>query len=203
MVNSRNVHFFGLKVKVKFPRHRPGMAQGVGRGIALLFHDRGTRRGWVVNSTPRPHFTPGKDPVPILQGPQGRSGGAENVVPSGIRSRIFQLVVSIFLFYIVYMNNDGTCLKIVSVKPEGCFIDCSKVWRPLVYPNREDLNPCCDFRSYKITARYVFHETAPSWRGHLWITHLAFHPSCAVQPHKVHWRTEEEKLQALLHLLIT
>ena len=25
------------------------MAQRVGRGIALLFHDRGTRRGWVVN----------------------------------------------------------------------------------------------------------------------------------------------------------
>jgi len=39
----------------------------VGRGIALLFHDRGTRRGWVVSSTPRPHFTPGKDPVSILQ----------------------------------------------------------------------------------------------------------------------------------------
>ena len=39
----------------------------MGRGIALLFHDRGTRRGWVVSSMPRPHFTPGKDPVPILQ----------------------------------------------------------------------------------------------------------------------------------------
>ena len=36
-------------------------------GIAVLFHDRGTRRGWVVSSTPRPHFTPGKDPVPFLQ----------------------------------------------------------------------------------------------------------------------------------------
>ena len=43
------------------------MAQKVGRGIALSFHDRGTRRGWVVSSTPRPHFTPGKDPIPILQ----------------------------------------------------------------------------------------------------------------------------------------
>ena len=42
-------------------------AQKVGRGIALLFHDRGARRGWVVSSTPRPHFTPGKDPVPIVQ----------------------------------------------------------------------------------------------------------------------------------------
>ena len=39
-----------------------------GRGIALLFHDRGTRRWWVVSITSRPHFTPGKDPVPILQG---------------------------------------------------------------------------------------------------------------------------------------
>jgi hypothetical protein len=43
------------------------VAQRVGRGIALLFHDRGTRRGWVVSSTPRPHFTTGKYPVPILQ----------------------------------------------------------------------------------------------------------------------------------------
>ena len=31
--------------KVKCSRDRPGVAQRVGRGIALLFHDRGTRRG--------------------------------------------------------------------------------------------------------------------------------------------------------------
>ena len=55
------------KVKVKCSRYRPGMAQSMGWGLALLFHDRDTRRGWVVSSTPRPHFTPGKDPVPILQ----------------------------------------------------------------------------------------------------------------------------------------
>jgi len=30
---------------VKWCRHRPGVAQTVGRGIALLFRDRGTRRG--------------------------------------------------------------------------------------------------------------------------------------------------------------
>jgi len=49
------------------------VAQRVGRGIALLFHNRGTRRGWVVSSTPRPQFTHGKDTVPILQGsgPEG------------------------------------------------------------------------------------------------------------------------------------
>ena len=37
--------FFLFKVKVKFSRYRPGVAQRVGRGIALLFLDRGTRRG--------------------------------------------------------------------------------------------------------------------------------------------------------------
>ena len=55
------------KVKVKWSRYRPGVAQRVGRGIALLFHDRATRREWVVSSTPQPHFTPRKDLVPILQ----------------------------------------------------------------------------------------------------------------------------------------
>ena len=28
-----------------FSRYRPGVAQRVGRGIALISHDRGTRRG--------------------------------------------------------------------------------------------------------------------------------------------------------------
>jgi len=56
-----------MLVKVKCSRYRPSVARRVGRGIALLFHDHDTRRGWVVSSTPRPHFTPGKDPVPILQ----------------------------------------------------------------------------------------------------------------------------------------
>ena len=82
---------------VKWYRYRPGVAQRVGRGIALLFHDRSTRRGWVVSSTLRPHCTPGKDPVPILQEAgwaQGRSGRAENLVPTGIRSWTVQPVVS-------------------------------------------------------------------------------------------------------------
>ena len=34
-----------IKVKVKCSRYRPGVAQKVGRGIALVFYDRGTRRG--------------------------------------------------------------------------------------------------------------------------------------------------------------
>jgi hypothetical protein len=35
-----------VNIKVKCSCYRPGVAQRVGRGIALLFHDRGTRR-WV------------------------------------------------------------------------------------------------------------------------------------------------------------
>jgi len=73
--------------------YRPGVVQRVGRCIALLFHDRGTRRGWVVSSTPRPHFTPGKTRYPFyrkLCGSQGRSGRAGNLVPTGIRSRTVQ-----------------------------------------------------------------------------------------------------------------
>jgi len=69
--------------KVKWSRYRPGVAQRVGRGIALLFHDCGTRRGWVVSSTPRPHFTPGNDKVPILQ----EAGWAPGPVWLGGKSR--------------------------------------------------------------------------------------------------------------------
>jgi len=70
-------------VKVKWSRYRPCVAQRVGRGIALLFHDRGTRRGWVVSRTPQPNFTPGKDPVPILQ----EAGWAPGPVWTGGKSR--------------------------------------------------------------------------------------------------------------------
>jgi len=43
--DTKSYNIFYLKVKVKFSRYRPGVAQRVGRGIALLFHDRVTRRG--------------------------------------------------------------------------------------------------------------------------------------------------------------
>jgi len=60
------------------------------RRIALPFLDHGTRRGWGVSITPRQLFTPGKDPVPIVQEAGWASGpvctGAENLAPTGIRS---------------------------------------------------------------------------------------------------------------------
>ena len=86
-----------LLYNIKWSRYRPRVAQRVGRGIALLFHDCGTRRGWVVSSTLRLHFTPGKTRYPLyrrLGGPQGRSGWAENLVPTGIRSRTVQPIVT-------------------------------------------------------------------------------------------------------------
>ena len=86
-----------VKVKVKWSRYRPGVAQRVGKGIALLFHDRGTRTRWVVSSTPLPHSTPGKEPVSIVQEAGWAPGPVwtgENLVPTGIRSRSVQLIVS-------------------------------------------------------------------------------------------------------------
>jgi len=49
-----------------------------------------TRKGWGVSVTSRPLFTPGKDPVPIVQEAGWAPGpfrtGAENLAPTGIRS---------------------------------------------------------------------------------------------------------------------
>ena len=60
------------------------------RGIALLFHDHDTRRGWGVSVTHRLLFTPRKDPATIVQKAEWAPGpvwtGAENLVPTGIRS---------------------------------------------------------------------------------------------------------------------
>jgi hypothetical protein len=86
-----------MNVKVKVSRYRPGVAQRVGKATALPFVDRVTRSGWVVSSTPRPHFTPRERPGTHFTGgcvgPQGWPGRAENLVPTGIRSRTVQPVV--------------------------------------------------------------------------------------------------------------
>ena len=56
------------------------------RGIALPFHDHGTRRRWGVSVTPQPLFTPGKDPVPIVQEAGWAPGPVWTGPPTGIRS---------------------------------------------------------------------------------------------------------------------
>jgi len=79
------------------------------RGIALLFLDHDTRRGWGVSVTPRPFFTPGKDPVPIVQeagwSPRPVWIGAENLAPTGIRSRTVQPVASRYTVYATQATN--------------------------------------------------------------------------------------------------
>jgi hypothetical protein len=72
-----------VKVKVKCSRYSPVVAQMVGRGITLLFQDHSTRRGWVGSSTLRPYFTPGKEPVPILQ----EAGWASGPIWKGRKAR--------------------------------------------------------------------------------------------------------------------
>ena len=68
------------------------------RGIALPFHDQGTRRVWGVSITPQPLFTPGKTRCPLyrrLGGPQVRSGQLRKLSPPpGFDPRTIQPVAS-------------------------------------------------------------------------------------------------------------
>jgi len=88
-----------VKVKVKWSRYRPGVAQWMGRGIALLFHDRGTRCvEWSAARSGRT-LPPGNTRYRFyrrLGRPQGRSGRAENLVPTGFRSKAIQPEASLY-----------------------------------------------------------------------------------------------------------
>ena len=89
----------------------------MGRGIALLFHDHGTRRGWVVSNMSRPHFTPEKDPVPIAQKAGWAPGliwtGVESLVPTGIWPRIAQPVASNYTDWATQPTYQPMCLFIL------------------------------------------------------------------------------------------
>jgi hypothetical protein len=82
-----------LVKKVKWSRYRPGVAQRVGRVIALLFHDRGTRKGvsgqqhapaaLYPRERPGTHFTGGLvDPRAGLDGRKISSPPGFDLVPS-------------------------------------------------------------------------------------------------------------------------
>jgi hypothetical protein len=70
--------------------HRPRRPLGRVEVCFYSIFDFGTRRRWGVSVTSRPHFTPGKDPVSIVQEAGWASGpvwtGAENLTPTGIWS---------------------------------------------------------------------------------------------------------------------
>ena len=85
----------------------------------------------VVSSTPRPHFTPGKELVPIVQeagwAPGAGLDGAENLVPTGIRSRIVQPVAqSLYrLSYLAHKRKQEDHLKIIhTVKYSPYIVSC-------------------------------------------------------------------------------
>ena len=73
------------------------------RGIALLFHDHGTRRWWGVSVTPWPFFTPGKTRYPLYRwmgGPQGRCGQVRKIrPPAGVDPWTVQPVTSLYTDY--------------------------------------------------------------------------------------------------------
>jgi len=70
------------------------------RGIAVLFLEHGTRRGWAVSIMPRPPFNPGKDPVPSVQEAGWTPGpvwtGVENLAPTGFDPQTVQPVASCY-----------------------------------------------------------------------------------------------------------
>ena len=93
-------HQMSKRVKAKWSRYRPGVPQRVGRGIALLFHDRGTRR-WVSGQQHAPaalyprerpgtHFTGG------WVGPRAGLDERKSLVPTGTRSRTVKPLVSCY-----------------------------------------------------------------------------------------------------------
>jgi len=88
----------------------------------------GTRRGGGVSATPRPLFTLGKDPVPIVQEARWAPGpvwtGAENLVPPpGVDPRTVQPVAqSLYrLSYRAHLNLNSFSLlsNVIAVLPQG------------------------------------------------------------------------------------
>ena len=74
-------------VKLRFSRYRPGLAQFVGRGIALLFHDRGTRGGVSgqqhAPAALYPRERPGTHFIGGWMGPRAGLDGRKNSSPPG------------------------------------------------------------------------------------------------------------------------
>jgi hypothetical protein len=112
------------------------------RGIALLFHDHGTRRVWGVSVTPRPFFTPEKDSVPIVQeagwAPRPVRTGAEILAPHR-DSILDRPVCSQSLYQLRYLHGQyqmenklfGSKAGVVEVKKRKCGAKQGQtVWSP-------------------------------------------------------------------------
>jgi len=102
----------------------------VSRGIALLFlgpwH---TRWGWGVSPTPLPLLSPGKTRYPLyrrLGGPHSQSGWAVNLIPTSIRSRTIQPLVSCYTDWAT--RSTSLCVKIKIL--DHLWISCSHYMTP-------------------------------------------------------------------------
>jgi len=86
------------KVKVKWSRYRPGLAQKMGGGIAHYSSITAANEGRDCSAVrPDRNLHPGNSRYPLyrrLGGLQGQSRQVENLVPTGIRSRTVQPAVS-------------------------------------------------------------------------------------------------------------
>ena len=110
-VTTFSLQFVAVLVKVKVKctlvqalRLCTGRAAHRGsRGIALPFHDHGTRRGEGSASRPGPSLPPGKTRYPLyrrLGGPQGRSGQVRKIwAPPAFDPRAVQPVASRYTDY--------------------------------------------------------------------------------------------------------
>ena len=189
--------------------YRPSVAQRVGRGIALLFHDCGTRRGWVVSSTSRPHFTPGKDTVPTyrrLGGPQGQSGRAENLVPTG-QSRTVQPVISHYTNWATRSTHYHRLLTLIichSRPNTRCGLPFAKSWASMLimlHPMACDENSArVKFSCFVYKVRFFLLIARSSIvSGHEWLMILLKQKSRAHNPRKCDdsYITFKEKLSCL------
>ena len=98
------------------------------RGIALIFHDHGTRKEWGVSVMPQPLFTPRKTRYPLyrrLSGPQGRSGQVPQISPQpGFDPGTVQPVVSRYIDWAIaahtYVYNVDNFPQVSVRKKKSC-----------------------------------------------------------------------------------
>jgi hypothetical protein len=120
------------------------VAQRVGRGIALRFHDHNTRRGEWSASRPGRTLPPGKTGYPLyrrLGGPQGQSGQVRKISPPPVFDPRTVQPVAQSLYRLSYRAREineyqeyvlwskcGQC-EGLAIVPPSC-ADCLEIWKP-------------------------------------------------------------------------
>ena len=161
------------KVNVNCSRYRPSCGPEVGRGIALLFHDRGTRRGWVISSTPRPILPPRKTRYPLyrrLGGLQGRSGRAENLDLPGFDPRTVQPVVSRYTDWATWPTKGWrTAIKDQNTNYFQCILQqgCTNPKRQVAWATK-----CFRWLVIFVGLQYGICFISLSWSSEFWICSL-------------------------------